>query len=77
VAPSSDVDTATNPARAAITASGAPSAPAPRQSTAAPWPSENRGQRRRVEHLAKTIALAQRHPKWRLSLQLHKILGVP
>jgi organic radical activating enzyme len=29
------------------------------------------------EHLAKTIALAQRHPKWRLSLQLHKILGVP
>ncbi len=29
------------------------------------------------EHLAKTIALVQERPRWRLSLQLHKILGVP
>jgi organic radical activating enzyme len=29
------------------------------------------------EHLARAIALAQEHPRWRLSLQLHKILGVP
>jgi organic radical activating enzyme len=28
-------------------------------------------------HLAKTLALVQTHPRWRLSLQLHKILGVP
>ena len=29
------------------------------------------------EHLARTIALVQARPRWRLSLQLHKILGVP
>jgi 7-carboxy-7-deazaguanine synthase len=28
-------------------------------------------------HLAKTIALVQARPRWRLSVQLHKILGVP
>jgi 7-cyano-7-deazaguanosine (preQ0) biosynthesis protein QueE len=28
-------------------------------------------------HLARTIALVQARPSWRLSLQLHKILGVP
>lgn len=28
-------------------------------------------------HLARAIDLATRHPRWRLSLQLHKILGVP
>ncbi len=29
------------------------------------------------EHLARTLALVQARPTWRLSLQLHKILGVP
>jgi organic radical activating enzyme len=29
------------------------------------------------EHLARTIALVQARPRWRLSVQLHKILGVP
>ena len=28
-------------------------------------------------HLARTIALVQARPAWRLSLQLHKIVGVP
>ena len=28
-------------------------------------------------HLQRTLALLHRHPRWRLSLQLHKILGVP
>jgi 7-carboxy-7-deazaguanine synthase len=28
-------------------------------------------------HLARTIDLVTRHPRWRLSLQLHKILNVP
>jgi 7-carboxy-7-deazaguanine synthase len=28
-------------------------------------------------HLARAIELATRHPSWRLSLQLHKIIGVP
>jgi organic radical activating enzyme len=28
-------------------------------------------------HLARAIDLATRHPKWRLSLQLHKLIGVP
>lgn len=28
-------------------------------------------------HLERTIALVQSRPQWRLSLQLHKILGVP
>lgn len=28
-------------------------------------------------HLARSLELVARHPKWRLSLQLHKILGVP
>ncbi len=28
-------------------------------------------------HLARTVALVSRHPRWRLSLQLHKILGLP
>lgn len=29
------------------------------------------------EHLAKALALVHERPRWRLSLQLHKILGVP
>jgi organic radical activating enzyme len=29
------------------------------------------------DHLARTLALLQRHPRWRLSLQLHKIVGLP
>lgn len=29
------------------------------------------------EHLARTLALIRRRPAWRLSLQLHKIAGVP
>ncbi len=28
-------------------------------------------------HLARTLALVQARPRWRVSLQLHKILGVP
>jgi organic radical activating enzyme len=28
-------------------------------------------------HLARTLALIQARPQWRLSLQLHKIIGVP
>ncbi len=28
-------------------------------------------------HLARTVDLVARHPRWRLSLQLHKILGLP
>lgn len=28
-------------------------------------------------HLARTMELVQRHPRWRLSLQLHKILRIP
>jgi hypothetical protein len=28
-------------------------------------------------HLARALDLARRHPRWRLSLQLHKIVGVP
>jgi organic radical activating enzyme len=29
------------------------------------------------EHLARALELTQRHPRWRLSLQIHKILGLP
>ena len=29
------------------------------------------------EHLARAIALVHERPRWRLSLQLHKIIGVP
>lgn len=32
---------------------------------------------RYAHHLARTLALVQARPSWRLSLQLHKILGVP
>jgi organic radical activating enzyme len=32
---------------------------------------------RHDEHLRKTLELVARHPSWRLSLQLHKIIGVP
>jgi len=28
-------------------------------------------------HLARTLVLVHRHPRWRLSLQIHKIIGVP
>lgn len=28
-------------------------------------------------HLARTLALIEQRPRWRLSLQLHKIIGVP
>ena len=28
-------------------------------------------------HLARTIALVQARPRWRLSVQLHKVIGVP
>jgi organic radical activating enzyme len=30
-----------------------------------------------AHNLARTIALVHARPRWRLSLQLHKILGVP
>lgn len=30
-----------------------------------------------ASHLARTIDLVSRHPRWRLSLQLHKLIGVP
>jgi len=29
------------------------------------------------EHLAKAIALVQERPRWRLSVQMHKVIGVP
>jgi 7-carboxy-7-deazaguanine synthase len=29
------------------------------------------------DHLARTVELVARHPRWRLSLQLHKIVGIP
>jgi len=29
------------------------------------------------EHLRRSVALVAAHPRWRLSLQLHKILGLP
>jgi 7-carboxy-7-deazaguanine synthase len=32
---------------------------------------------RHDHHLRRTLELVARHPSWRLSLQLHKILGVP
>jgi 7-carboxy-7-deazaguanine synthase len=32
---------------------------------------------RHEAHLARTLDLVARHPRWRLSLQLHKILGLP
>ena len=32
---------------------------------------------RYAHHLARTLALVQARPAWRISLQLHKILGVP
>lgn len=32
---------------------------------------------RKAEHTAAAIAYCQRHPKWRLSLQTHKLLGIP
>jgi 7-carboxy-7-deazaguanine synthase len=32
---------------------------------------------RYVDHLARTLALVHARPRWRLSLQLHKMLGVP
>jgi organic radical activating enzyme len=32
---------------------------------------------RYAHHLARTLALVQARPRWRLSLQLHKIIGVP
>ena len=30
-----------------------------------------------AHHLARTLALVQERPRWRLSVQLHKIIGVP
>ena len=30
-----------------------------------------------AQHLARAIELAARRPRWRLSLQLHKVIGVP
>jgi organic radical activating enzyme len=30
-----------------------------------------------ARHLARTIALVQSRPRWRLSVQLHKVIGVP
>jgi 7-carboxy-7-deazaguanine synthase len=32
---------------------------------------------RYAHHLARTLALVQARPRWRLSVQLHKIVGVP
>jgi organic radical activating enzyme len=29
------------------------------------------------QHLARTVELVARHPRWQLSLQLHKLLGLP
>ena len=29
------------------------------------------------DHLAHTLALIERRPRWRLSLQIHKVVGVP
>jgi len=29
------------------------------------------------EHLARTLALVERRPRWRLSIQIHKVVGVP
>ena len=29
------------------------------------------------EHLARTLAFIERRPRWRLSLQIHKVVGVP
>lgn len=29
------------------------------------------------EHLARTLAFIERRPRWRLSLQIHKVIGVP
>jgi organic radical activating enzyme len=29
------------------------------------------------QHLARAVELVGRHPRWRLSLQLHKIIGLP
>jgi 7-carboxy-7-deazaguanine synthase len=29
------------------------------------------------DHLARTLALVERRPRWRLSLQIHKVVGVP
>lgn len=37
-----------------------------------PWMDE-----RYAHHLTRTLALIQARPRWRLSLQLHKIIGVP
>jgi len=37
-----------------------------------PWMDE-----RYPHHLARTLALIHERPRWRLSLQLHKIIGVP
>ena len=32
---------------------------------------------RYADHLARTLALVERRPRWRLSLQIHKVVGVP
>jgi organic radical activating enzyme len=32
---------------------------------------------RYAEHLARTLAFIERRPRWRLSLQIHKVVGVP
>jgi organic radical activating enzyme len=32
---------------------------------------------RYADHLARTLALIERRPRWRLSLQIHKVVGVP
>ena len=32
---------------------------------------------RRREHSQRAVAYCRRHPQWRLSLQLHKLLGIP
>ncbi len=32
---------------------------------------------RYTDNLGRAMALLQRNPRWRLSLQLHKIVGIP
>ena len=32
---------------------------------------------RYAEHLARTLSFIERRPRWRLSLQIHKVVGVP
>lgn len=48
-----------------------------RYATCAHWFLQPCMDARYQEHLVRTLDLVQRHPRWRVSLQLHKILDVP